>query len=100
MSLLAKNSVAMNKFPLLCRQVAKIQTLQCSCSGRPTGNGKKLSSSQAQLGRQHAWLLLNSLPFPVGQTIYAHCKPMKANAKGNKTLTQDHSESLGEYYRT
>ena len=23
--------------------------------------------------RQHAWLLLNFLPFPVGQTIYAHC---------------------------
>ena len=24
--------------------------------------------------RQHAWLLLNFPPFPVGQTIYAHCK--------------------------
>ena len=24
--------------------------------------------------RQHAWLLLNFLPFPVGQTIYAHCR--------------------------
>ena len=23
--------------------------------------------------RQHAWLLLHFLPFPVGQTIYAHC---------------------------
>ena len=23
--------------------------------------------------RQHAWLLLNFPPFPVGQTIYAHC---------------------------
>ena len=73
MSLLAKNSVAMNKFPLLCRQVAKIQTLQCSCSGRPTGNGKKLSSSQAQLGRQHAWLLLSFFPFPVGYPELEHC---------------------------
>ena len=36
----------------------------------PTGNGKKVSSSWAG---QHAWLLLNSFPFPVGQTIYAHC---------------------------
>ena len=25
--------------------------------------------------RQLAWLLLNFLPFPVGQTIYAHCTP-------------------------
>ena len=25
--------------------------VQCSCSGWPTGNGKKLSSSQAQLGQ-------------------------------------------------
>ena len=23
--------------------------------------------------RQHAWLLLSFSPFPVGQTIYAHC---------------------------
>ena len=27
--------------------------------------------------RQHAWLLLNFLPFPVGQTIYAHCTTTK-----------------------
>ena len=38
--------------------------------GLPTENGKKLSCSWA---RQQAWLLLSFYPFPVGQTIYAHC---------------------------
>ena len=28
--------------------------------------------------RQHAWLLVRFFPFPVGQTIYAHCTQNKS----------------------
>ena len=44
--------------------------------GWPTGagNGKKLSSSQAQLGQENAWLLLSFFPFPVGHPVAAHSK--------------------------
>ena len=37
------------KEPLLIRHISSL--LQCSCSGWPTGNGKRLKSSQAQLGQ-------------------------------------------------
>ena len=47
--------------------------------GWPTGNGKKLSCSQAHLGQQHAWLLLSFFPFPVGHPMSAGCKLEKKN---------------------
>ena len=52
----------------------RICIIQFSCSGWPTGNRKKLSSSQTQLSRQHAWLLLKFFPFPVGHPEHEHCK--------------------------
>ena len=42
--------------------------------GWPPGNGKKLSSCQAQ---QHAWLLLNLFPFPVGHPPHPPCSLMQ-----------------------
>ena len=48
--------------------------VQGGWGGWPTGNGKKLSSSQAQLRKQHAWLLLNFFPFPVGHPPHPPCK--------------------------
>ena len=47
--------------------------LQGGWGGWPTGNGKKLNSSQAQLARQHAWLLLNFFLFPVGHPPHPPC---------------------------
>ena len=38
--------------------------------GWPTGNGKKLSCSQACC---HAWLQLSFFPFPVGPSMSAGC---------------------------
>ena len=47
--------------------------IQGGWGGWPAGNGKKLSSSQAQLARQHAWLLLTFFPFPVGHPPHLPC---------------------------
>ena len=34
---------------------------------------RNAAAARHSWARQHAWLLLNLYPFPVGQTIYAHC---------------------------
>ena len=41
--------------------------------GWPSGNGKEVSCSQAQLGIQQAWLLLTFFPFSVGHPMSAGC---------------------------
>ena len=42
--------------------------------GWPTGNGKKLSSSQAQVGQATCLLLFRFFPFPVGHPMSAGCR--------------------------
>ena len=48
-----------------------IHTVQCSCSGRPIGNGKKLSNCQACCLAQLC--LLSFFPYPAGHPEHEHC---------------------------
>ena len=77
---------------------------QCYCSritpslqpadlGLPTGNGKKLSCSQAQLGQ--AWLLLSFFPFPVGHLLSAGCSRQRTDGTDGRRRQCDNGRLSG-----
>ena len=50
---------------LILWAIHPIRPVQCSCSGWPKGYGKKLSSSQEQLGQATCLAVAYFFPFPV-----------------------------------